>query len=627
MERLDIKFAESHNSVAENIKSLEELFPQAFTEGKIDFEILKQLLGEYTDTNDEKYGLNWHGKKKARQLALTPSLGTLRPCPEDSVDWENTQNIMIEGDNLEVLKLLQKSYSGKVKLIYIDPPYNTGKEFVYEDNYIDNITNYLEFTKQSKEGIQLSSNTESGGRYHTNWIKMMFPRLMLARNLLSSEGFIFISIDDNELHNLRLICNEIFGEENFVACIIWETRFNPISMSKTISDVHEYILVYSKNNTLSQINYLPRTEKQDSRYTNPDNDPRGDWASDNLTAGPAVAARVYDIITPGGRVVRPSEGLCWIYTKERFEEMVADNRIVFGAEGNNFPRLERFLSEVKQGVVPTTIWKHKDVGSTQKSTRELKEIFDGKKVFDYPKPVDLLRRIITIGSGDNDIVLDFFAGSGSTAHAVWEQNIDDGHHRRFILIQLPEPLDPKNEEQKNAIEFCGEELLSAITKERLRRAAKKIEDENPVFSGDTGFKVFKLDSSNIKAWDPMTKDLEGTIDEFAEYIKEDRSETDILHELLLKLGLDLSIKIQEKTIANKKVYNLGHGVLLVCLNRNISDNEIETLALDMIEWIKEDNPQTETTIVFRDSAFVDNVAKTNITEIFKQYGYNNIRSL
>jgi len=622
MEKLDENFGKSEDIIANNIEQLKQLFPEAFTDGRINFEVLKQLLGEYIDTNEEKYGLNWFGKKKARQFALTPSLGTLRPCPEKSVDWDTTKNMIISGDNLEVLKLLQKSYTGKIKLIYIDPPYNTGKEFVYNDDYVDNLKNYLEITNQTEDSAKLSSNSETGGRYHTNWMNMLYPRLVLARNLLGSDGFIFISIDDNELHNLRLLCNELFGEENFVACIVWETRFNPISMSKTISDVHEYIVVYAKNNAVAQINYLPRTEKQDNRYSNPDNDVRGDWASDNLTAGPAVASRVYDVETPSGRIVRPSEGLCWIFTKERFDEMVADNRITFGLDGSNFPRLKRFLSEVKQGVVPTTIWTYKDAGSTQKSTRELKEIFDGKKVFDYPKPVDLMKRIITIGSKDEDIVLDFFAGSGSTGHAVLQQNAEDGFNRRFILVQLPEPCQIGSEAYS-----LGYRTLTDVCVDRISRVSNQMKTNTTSCYNDLGYRLFNLDYSNIKAWDPSASDIERSIEEITEYIKSDRSEQDILFELLLKFGLDLAVQIESRDIANKQVYNVGYGVLLVCLAANINNTEIEPLAHGMIEWIKEQNPEAETTVVFRDSAFADDIAKTNITAIFNQYGFLNIRSL
>ena len=480
----------------------------------------------------------------------------------------------------------------------------------------------MEFTSQVQDGNKLSSNSESGGRYHTNWMNMLYPRLIMARNLLRTDGFIFISIDDNEVHNLRILCNELFGEENFVACIIWETRYNPISMSSTISDVHEYILVYAKNSAVAQINYLPRTEKQDSRYSNPDNDPRGDWASDNLTAGPAVAARVYDVKTPSGRIVRPSEGLCWIFTQDRFEEMVTDGRITFGADGNNFPRLKRFLSEVKQGIVPTTIWTYRDAGSTQKSTRELKEVFEGKKVFDYPKPIDLIKRIITIGSRDDEVVLDFFAGSGTTAHAVLQQNAEDGFNRRFILVQLPEPCEQGSEALK-----LGYNTLIDICVDRIKRVSHQMKTDSLSCGNDLGFRLFNLDCSNLKAWDPQELDISGTIDEFTDNIKGNRSEQDILFELFLKLGIDLSEQIVSRNICGKTVHNMGCGVLLVCLTTCISIMDIESLAIGMIEWIKEQNPETETMIVFRDSAFENDVAKTNITAIFNQHGFSNIRSL
>ncbi|MDD4109415.1 MAG: site-specific DNA-methyltransferase [Prolixibacteraceae bacterium] len=631
MERLDENFGKSEDMIASNIEQLKQLFPEAFTEGKIDFEVLKQLLGEYIETNDEKYGLNWFGKKKARQFTLTPSLGTLRPCPEESVDWDTTKNIMIEGDNLEVLKLLQKSYVGRVKLIYIDPPYNTGKDFVYPDNFQDSIKNYMELTGQIEGGAKISSNTEAGGRYHTDWLNMMYPRISLARNLMSNDGVVFISIDDSEQASLKLVCDEIFGSENFVAQVVWERAYAPVSLKRHFSESHDYIICYAKNIEILVCNGLNRSEEADGRYKNPDNDPRGVWQSDNLSVGPAVQSNIFEIVTPSGRKVMPPSGYSWRLNKDRFNEYVRDNRIWFGEDGENVPRIKRFLSEVKQGITPMTIWNYKHVGHSQKASQDLKKLFDDKAIFTYPKPVELIGRMLELYTQTDSIIMDFFSGSGTTGHAVMKQNTIDGGNRRFILVQLPEVFDPQNNEQANAVEFCDKNgrprHLTEITKERLRRAGKKVIEDSPGYDGDLGFRVFKLDSSCIKAWDPSTPDIEGSIEKYTEYIKPDRSAQDILFELLIKLGIDLSVQIESREISQNTVYNIGYGVLLVCLSTHISGDQIEPLAMGMIEWIQAYKPETESMIVFRDSAFENDVAKTNMTAIFNQHGFKNIRSL
>ena len=501
----------SADIIAENIERLKELFPEVVTEDGVNVDVLQQLIGRKPITDaEEKYGLNWHGKRKARQLALTPSTGTLRPCPEDSVDWDTTQNLMIEGDNLEVLKLLQKSYAGKVKMIYIDPPYNTGKDFVYQDNFQDNIKNYQELTGQVDGGQKISSNTESSGRFHTDWLNMMYPRLKLSRNLLREDGVIFISIDDNELSNLRELCNDVFGEENFIDCLIWRKIYGIKNDSTMFSKSHDYIIVYSRNTEIWRPNLLPRTEKQNERYKNPDNDIRGPWKSGDFTGIGETQSCIYSINTPGGRLVTPPQGKRWIVAENTFEQLVNDNRIWFGPEGTNVPAIKRFLSEVKDGIIQSTFLDYTEVGHSDEANKELKTLLGGS-FFDYPKPTRLLYRLVHLGSNNNDIILDFFAGSGTTGHAIMTQNADNNSNRHYILVQLPEHLDPKNKDQKIAADFCDmlkkPRNIAELTKERLRRAGTKIKADNPLFAGDTGFRVFKLDSSNIRAWDPSASDL------------------------------------------------------------------------------------------------------------------------
>ena len=618
----------SPDIVAENIEKIKAIFPEAFTEGKVDFEVLKQLLGSAIDEREEKYGLNWHGKRRARQLALTPSTGTLRPCPEDSVDWDTTQNLMIEGDNLEVLKLLQKSYAGKVKLIYIDPPYNTGKDFVYPDDYRDNIKNYLELTGQvDGNGRKLSSNTEASGRFHTDWLNMMYPRLKLAKNLLAADGVIFVSIDDNEVADMRLVFDEIFGSENFVATVIWQKVYAPKSSAKHFSEDHDYVLVYAKNADTWRPVLLARTEAQNSVYKNMDNDPRGQWRPNNLAARNYYSKGTYSIRCPGGRVVAgPPSGSYWRVSEEKFWALDKDKRIWWGEDGNNVPAPKIFLSEVKEGRVPQTLWFYKDVGHNQESKRELLEFLptsSSDSVFETPKPTRLVRRILDLATSDdeNDIVLDFFSGSGTTGHAVIAHNTADGGNRRFVCVQLPTVLDiPANLQDDTVLKTIAE-----MTKERLRRAGKKIREENPMFAGDLGFRVFKLASTNIREWDPDRDDLPKTLQESVEHLKTDRTEADILFEVLLKLGLDLTVPIERKTIAGKTVHSIGGGTLIVCLAEKISRDEIEPIAHGIAAWRKQLDPAGDTTVVFRDSAFDDDVAKTNLTAILVQNGISSER--
>lgn len=619
---------QSADIVAGNIDQLKVLFPEAFTEGKVDFEVLKQLLGGVVEEREEKYGLNWHGKRRARQLALTPSTGTLRPCPEESVDWGTTQNLMIEGDNLEVLKLLQKSYAGKVKMIYIDPPYNTGKDFVYPDNFQDNIRNYLELTGQLEGGQKISSNTEASGRFHTDWLNMMFSRLKLARNLLRADGVIFVTIDDHEVSGLRSLCDEIFGEENFLAKLVWQHSLQPKGYSGTFSVHHNYVLCYQKTDEF-ELSNLERTDEHNKNYSNPDNDPNGPWRSGDVRNALYRPNLIYKITTPSGKIIEPPPN-GWRWSKETVASKIQTGEIVFSVDETRIIR--KIYLNTLEGRTPETILFGKEVGTTRDAASEIKDLFDGSVPFDTPKPTGLIKHLISLsGARENDVVVDFFAGSGTTGHAVAAESASDGSSRRYILVQLPEPLDTENKDQKVAADFCkkiGKPLnIAELTKERLRRVEKKVKAENPLFSGDLGFRVFKLDTSNINTWDPNRDDLEQTLLDHVEHIKPGRSEADILYELLLKLGLDLCVPIENQTIAGKTVHSIGGGVLLACLAESISRDEAEPLALGMIEWHKAQAPAGDTTCVFRDSAFADDVAKSNLAAILDQHGIKTVRSL
>lgn len=623
MEKLN---GQSADVVADNIDQLKALFPEALTEGKIDFDTLKQLLGGDIDEREEKYGLNWHGKRRARQLALTPSTGTLRPCPEESVDWDTTQNLMIEGDNLEVLKLLQKSYANKIKLIYIDPPYNTGNDFVYPDDFRDNIKNYQMLTGQiDSDGRKITSNSEASGRFHTDWLNMIYPRLKLARNLLRNDGVIFISIDDGELPGLRLVADDVFGEENFIACFIWKSRQNKDNRTVTGASIdHEYLVCYG--------NSIRGAARDRSQYSNPDGDPRGDWASANMV-GIATADRRpnlhYDLIDPATGLNYGCPDMGWRYERSTMAKLIAENRILWPASPDGRPRRKAFINELDSDFTGFSTIVGEGV-FTRDGTADIDSLFE-VRVFNFPKPVRLITDILEQGSDENDIVLDFFAGSGTTGHAVMASNAGGNINRRFILVQLPEQLDPENKEQKTAADYCDKlgkpRTIAELTKERLRRAGKKINAENPLFAGNLGFRVFKLDSSNIRAWQPNRDDLEQSLLDHAEHIVAGRSEQDILYELLLKLGLDLTVPIEQKTIAGKSVNSIGAGALLVCLSETVDRDSIEPLALGIVGWHKELKPAVDTRVVFRDSAFTDDVAKTNLAAILQQHGLEDVRSL
>ena len=623
--------------VEQNIAKLKKIFPDAFTEGKIEFDALREILGDYIDDREERYSFTWNGKSRARQLAQTPSTGTLRPCPEESVNWDTTQDLFFEGDNLEVLKLLQKSYHKKIKMIYIDPPYNTGNDFVYQDDFRDNMANYLRLTSQTDgEGHRLSANAETSGRYHTNWLNMMYPRLMLARNLLTDDGVIFVSIDENETANLRKMCDEVFGEENFLCSIVWEKRFTRSNNAKMFSTLTENVLCFRKSPMLETLRE-PRDEKANSIYSNPDNDPRGPWTSVSYV-NPATKEQrpnlVYQIVNPvtGEYVNHPTNA--WKYEKPVHMQHVKENRLYWGVNGTNtYPRLKRFLSEMDGGMVPVDLWRHQKTGTTDEGSKELEALM-GEKIFDFPKPRRLVQRAVRLASnGENDIILDFFAGTCSSAHAVMHQNLSDGGTRRFIMVQLPEPCDEKSKAYK-----AGFKTIADIGKERIRRVIKNIQAEqaekakeskgklpgmaDTISNLDLGFKVFKLDSSNIKPWDAGFDNLEESLLDAIENIKSDRTEADVLYELLLKYGLDLAIPIEERKIADKTIYIVGAGALVVCLADQIGLDVIEGIAA-----IKEEFTPEVMRIVFRDASFEDDVVKINAVQILQQAGIDDIKSL
>ena len=669
---------QSADVIAENIEYLKALFPEAFTEGKVDFEVLKQLLGCAVDEREEKYGLNWHGKRQARQLALTPSTGTLRPCPEESIDWDTTQNLMIEGDNLEVLKLLQKSYAGKVKLIYIDPPYNTGKDFVYPDDYRDNIKNYLELTGQIDSGKRkLSSNAEASGRFHTDWLNMMYPRLKLARALLLDDGMIFVSCDDNEVSNLRCLLDEIFGEENFIAQFVWNTEGHTDNQFDVKAN-HEYVLLFAKNSHAVRLGHVvdPNTREESNLWKGfaensiTKNGPENPPSEVLLPIGFPSTSEGFELprtdvpeeffteIDRQGYISRTQTKRFAVTYPIRLDAMSARTgtlaspcRVVSGWA--NLNKLHAFIQNECQPIDDNgdklsfylsgkgVIYYRRDrekarnilsvirgMGTTEKMRSELEQLGIS---FQYPKPKELIKYIVQIGAESGGIVLDFFAGSGSTAHAVMLQNVADGEHRQFILIQLPEPLEPETRNQRGGVQLCDQlgtpRNLAEVLKERLRRTKTQIEQQGSSGTGDLGFRVFKLDTSNIRSWEPDRDNLEGTLLNSIDHIKPDRSEDDILYELLLKLGLDLCVPIETRTIAGKSVCSIGAGTLLACLAENITQEEVEPLALGIAELHKEIAPDGDSTVVFRDSAFVDDIAKTNLTAILEQSELRNIRSL
>jgi adenine-specific DNA-methyltransferase len=599
---------QSLDIVSDNISKLKELFPEVLTEGKVDFKLLQDILGNEIEEEEEFYRFTWAGKSQSRREAHKPSTGTLRPCKEESVDWDTTQNLYIEGDNLEVLKLLQKSYSNKVKMIYIDPPYNTGKDFVYKDNYKDNLKNYQQVTGQvDSEGNKMSTNSESDGRYHSNWLNMMYPRLRLARNLLKEDGVIFISIDDNEFENLRKLSNEVFGETNYVATLVRKRRDSQANLSKNISPIHEYILIYAKNNGEILNKITPDLNLQD--FKNPDNDPRGSYVTMPCTN---KGGSVYEVTLPNGRIIEDE----WRFKKETFDKLISENKIVIPRGGEGKPRYKLFLEEKRENGVLANTWLD-NLPSNQEGTREIKTLFT-ELVFDTPKPVGLIKFLIDLSTSKDSIILDFFSGSSSTAHSVISKNCEDGGKRKFIQVQLPEPTEENSESFK-----LGYKTISEIGKERIRRSGKKVKEENPLLSGnlDIGFKVFKLDSSNIKGWDGLPDNLENSLFESQDNIKSDRTEEDVLFEILLKYGLDLTLPIEEKVIEGKKVFNVGFGALFICLGNELTSKVSEGIG----QWKETLKPET-CRVIFKDGGFTD-VEKTNSVQTLKRFGIQEIKSI
>lgn len=621
MEHLNMQ---SMDKVAANVAKIMKLFPNCVTErinaeGKlehaIDFDILRQELNDYVvDGLQERYQFTWPDKRKAILAANAPINKTLRPCREESVDFDNTENLYIEGDNLEVLKLLQETYLGKVKMIYIDPPYNTGNDFVYEDDFKQSADEYIGNSGQlDEEGNRLVANTESNGRFHTDWLNMIYPRLKLAKDLLSDDGVIFISIDDNEVENLRKICDEIFGENNFLAQVIWERAFSPKNDAKFFSVSHDYVLIYARSIEVFSIGLLPRSAESDARYKNPDNDPHGPWTSDNMTVKSYSANYDYPIRTPNGTIYYPPAGRCWFTSKERMQKLIENGAVWFGNNGGNMPRIKRYLSDVQQGMTPITIWKYLDVGHNQEARQELKKLFDEKAYFDGPKPIRLLNRILTIANvKKDDFILDFFSGSATTAHAVMQLNAEDGGKRKFIMVQLPETCAESSEAYK-----AGYKNICEIGKERIRRAGKKIKEENPLTTQDLdiGFRVLKCDSSNMEdVYYTPQEYMDKQQDLFQDNIKTDRSDEDLLFQVMLELDTPLSSKIEKINIAGKTVYNVAQGHLMACFDKNVTDEVITAIAKEMPSYF-----------VMRDSSQADDSVAINFEQIFNTYSPQTVR--
>ena len=604
-----------------NMDALYQIMPSAFTEArdektgevtrKVNFEVLRQLLGDNaTDGDGEMYQFTWVGKNAARAEAAAPTTKTLRPVVEDSVDWDNTKNIYIEGDNLEVLKLLQRSYMGKVKMIYIDPPYNTGNDFVYHDDFARTAAEEdLEAGNIDELGNRFRKNTDTNGKFHSDWCSMIYPRLLVARSLLTEDGVIFISIDDNEVRNLRNICDEVFGEHNFVAQLVWERAYSPKNDAKYISNSHDYVLMYAKSAANFVIGRLERTAEANARYSNPDNDPRGVWKPSDMSVKTYNAECDYSITTPSGRVVEPPAGRCWSLSRNAFRERLQDNRIWFGSDGNSVPCIKRFITELKHdGMAPTSILFYKDVGHSQEGAQEVVSLFGDKGVFDGPKPVRLLERLITLANLKEDsIVLDFFSGSATTAHAVMKKNVEKEKNCRFIMVQLPEEVSDKKKDQ-------GYKNICEIGKERIRRAGAKIKEENPEKAQnlDTGFRVLKLDSSNMKDvfYSPKeTSQLE--MFTLVDNVKDDRTSEDLLFQVMLELGATLDSKIEESEVDGKTIYNIGDGYLVACFDQEVSDDVVKAIA-----------KMQPTYAVLRDTGMADDATATNFEQIFKTYAPN-----
>ncbi len=622
-----------------NIEKIGQLFPNCLTErlnenGKpemaIDFDKLKQELSkEIVEGNQERYQFTWPGKREAMRLANTPTNMTLRPDRESSVDFDNTENLYIEGDNLEVLKLLRENYLGKVKMIYIDPPYNTGNDFVYEDDFSETAGEFKDKSGMFDENGQMllqnyEVNADSNGRFHTYWLNMMYPRLKVAKDLLREDGVIFISIDDHEQENLKKLCDEVFGSRNFVAELIWERAFAPKNDARFISNSHDYIMMYAKSIDSFVIGRLDRTVEANARYSNPDNDPRGVWQSDNLTVKTYSASCDYPITTPSGRIVEPPAGRCWSLSKNAFFERLQDNRIWFGADGDGVPRLKRFLSELRfDGMAPISILFYKEVGHSQEGAQEVIKLFGNQGVFDGPKPVRLLERLLTLANlGSDDIVVDFFSGSATTAHALMKYNACKFKDNKFILIQVPEKVSDKKKD-------LGYKTICEIGKERIRRAGKKILEEQkagqreadlftqqePEHKLDIGFRVLKLDTSNMQDV-YYTPEASSQTTLFDDNVKPDRTTEDLLFQVMLECNLPLSAKIEKKAIAGKEVFNVNDGYLLACFDEDVNETVITEVA-----------KQKPYYFIMRDKSLSTDQVADNFEQIFNAYSKDTIRRI
>ena len=616
---------QSLDVTSSNIDKIARLFPQCVTEHKdkdgktvlgIDFEKLRdELSSDVIDDGEERYQFTWPDKKAHAHLANTPTNKTLRPCREESVDFDHTQNLYIEGDNLDVLKVLRETYLGKVKMIYIDPPYNTGNDFVYNDDFSLDADEYKENSGQTDEdGNRLVQNTESNGRFHTDWLNMIYPRLKVAKDLLTEDEVIFISIDDNEVENLKKVCNEVFGEGNFIAQLIWERAYSPKNDARFISNSHDYILMYAKSIDTFTIGRLPRTEEANARYSNPDNDPRGDWKPSDMSVKTYSADCDYPITTPSGRVVEPPAGRCWRLSPKAFGERLRDNRIWFGTDGNSVPCIKRFLSELKfEGMAPTSILFYKEVGHSQEGAKEVVALFGDKGVFDGPKPVRLLQRLITLANlKDDSIVLDFFSGSATTAHALIKTNAEKDTHCKFIMVQLPEEVSETKKDQ-------GYKTICEIGKERIRRAGKKIKEENADKEGidklDIGFRVLKLDSSNMQ--DVYYTPQEFTMNDlFADNVKPDRTAEDLLFQVMLDLGVELSATIEQRTMNGKQVFFVNDNYLVACFDTDITEETIKAIAKLKPYYF-----------VMRDSSLASDNVADNFDQLFETYSKDTIRKI
>lgn len=611
----------SMNLTSDTLARLKQILPEVFTEGtdgkpSIDVEKLKIALGGEVDIeadNQNRYSFNWSGKKQAQALANQPSTATLRPSMEDSKNWPNTQNVYIEGDNLEVLKLLQKSYYNSIKMIYIDPPYNTGKDFVYKDNFHDNVKNYLQLTGQvDDEGNRISTNTDKSGRYHTDWLNMMYPRLKLARNLLKDDGVIFISIDDNEVHNLRKICDEIFGEDNFIGELIWKRRSSSALADNNVSSDHEYVISYKRNSQL----FFSGIAKDFKSYSNPDNDPRGAWVAGDLTVGMTASMRpnqAYDLINPKtGDVFQHNPNRVWAYIPESMDKLIADGRILFPDDISKRPMLKRFQSELKSTVNPLSSLLQDFVGLNTEATKLMQDIMGGS-IFEYSKPLSLLNILLEQVSSKNDIILDFFSGSATTAHAVMQLNAEDGGKRKYICVQLPEATDGSSEAYK-----AGYKNICEIGKERIRRAGEKVltewqekqakndllaEDSKSTVPPDIGFKVFKLDTSNFKPFDGNFFS--------EEMILSGRSSLDLFYELVLKQGYSLDYKQRIVDIGGTSCYALVHDddtpFVLAVLDDQVKNN----FALELLKYALR-------LVIVKDDCFATDEIKLNTLATLEQ---------